>query len=318
MPKVTVLMSVYNGQKYLREAINSILNQTFKDFEFIIIDDCSIDKTKDIILSYKDSRIRFIENKKNIGLTKSLNKGLKIARGKYIARMDVDDISMPERVEKQISFLDKHKDIAVVGSWIEIINMESSRAYVLKNDCNPAIIKWTHIFKNQITHSSAFFRKEIIKKIGHYNEKYKYAQDFDFWFRISRKYKIANIPKVLVKYRIHSKSVTETPKTHKIQKQSILEIIFNNINYYINLDQKNFKIFVNAIKWAKISSFKHLIKVRKIYKNLFNSYIKKENLNKEDIKRIFPDYKKKQRVMFIWYIKPKFPKVYNLCKNLFK
>ncbi len=115
-PRVTVLMSVYNGEKYLREAIDSILNQTFKDFEFLIIDDGSTDSSADIIRSYTDFRIRLIQNEKNIGLTRSLNKGLKLAKGEYIARMDVDDISLPIRFEKQVSFLDKYEDVKLVGS----------------------------------------------------------------------------------------------------------------------------------------------------------------------------------------------------------
>ena len=315
MPKISVIMSAYNAEKYIKEAINSVLNQTFKDFEFIIINDGSTDSTKNIILSYKDSRIRLIENKENIGLTKSLNKGLRVAKGEYIARVDVDDPSMPERFEKQVSFLDRHKDMAVVGSWTQVINEETRKTYVLKNSCNPAIIKWAYIFKNQIVHSSSLFRKKAIKEAGYYNERYKYAQDFDLWFRVSRKYKMANIPKVLTKHRIHSKSVTGIPETHKIQKQFVLEIISNNVNYYINLNRKDFKVLNDMVKWAKISSFKNFIKARKIYKHLFSSYIRKENLDKKDIKKILLDYKKKQRAMFTCYIKSKFPKIYNLCKK---
>ena len=121
-PKVAVLMSVYNGEKYLREAINSILSQTFNDFEFLIINDGSTDGTADILKSYTDSRIKIINNEKNIGLTKSLNKGLKIAKGEYIARQDADDISMPERLKEEVAFLEIHKDYAVVGTFVKILN----------------------------------------------------------------------------------------------------------------------------------------------------------------------------------------------------
>ena len=124
-PKVTVLMSVYNGEKYLQEAIDSILEQTFKDFEFLIINDGSTDKTGEILESYHDLRIKIINNEKNIGLTKSLNKGLKLARGEYIARQDADDISMPERLEKEVEFLETHQDYAVVGAFAKIINKNS-------------------------------------------------------------------------------------------------------------------------------------------------------------------------------------------------
>lgn len=303
MPKVSIIMSAYNAKQYMRGAIDSILNQAFRDFEFIIINDGSTDSTRDIILSYKDSRIKFIENSENIGLTKSLNKGLKIAQGEYIARIDTDDTSMPERLMEQVRFLDEHKDIAVVGSWAEVIDDEKGESYILKHSCDSVIIKWAYIFKNQIVHSSAFFRKNIIEDVGYYNENYKYAQDFDFWFRVSRKYKITNIPKILTKHRIHSKSVSKTPETHQIQDQLVLEIIFNNVNYYINLNREDFKILNDAIKFAKISSFKNFIKARKIYKHLFSAYIRKENLDKGDIKKIRSEYKKKRKEMFVWYIK---------------
>ena len=316
MPKVTVLMSAYNDERYLGKAIESVLNQTFKDFEFIIIDDASTDSTKNIILSYKDPRIRFVENKKNLGLTKSLNKGIKVARGKYIARIDADDTSLPKRLEEQVSFLDKHKEIVVVGSQIQVINMESNKTYILKYNCDPAVIKWAHIFKNQIAHSSSLFRKKVIKEVGCYNERYRYTQDFDLWFRVSRKYKMTSIPKVLAIIIRHNKCVTEMPETHRIQEQFVSEIIFNNVNYYINLNQEDFKIFINVVKWAKISSFKNFIKARKIYKDLFSSYIRKENLDKKDIEKVFLDYKKKQRAMLALYIRCKFPKAYSLCKKL--
>lgn len=315
MPKITVLMSVYNGERYLRKAIESTLNQTFKDFEFIIIDDASTDSTKNIILSYKDPRIRFVENKKNLGLTRSLNKGLKIAKGEYIARIDADDIPIKSWLEEKLDFMMKHPDVAVVGNWLKIIDREFGETYIVDYEHDSVIIKWKHLIKNQIAHSSSLFRKKVIEEVGCYNEKYRYTQDFDLWFRVSRKYKMTSIPKVLATIMRHNKCVSKIPKTHRIQEQFVSEIIFSNVNYYINLNQKDLKIFVNAVKRAKISSFKDLIKARKIYKDLFNSYIKKEKLSKEDIKKILSDYKGKQKSMFIWYIKCKFPKLYNLCRR---
>src|SRR3989344_5781814 len=121
--KISVLMPAYNARKYIGEAIESILNQTFKDFEFIIINDCSTDKTKKIIEEYanKDARIKLINNATNLGLTKSLNIGLKEARGEYVARLDADDVALPERLEKQYEFMEKNKETTLVGAWAEII-----------------------------------------------------------------------------------------------------------------------------------------------------------------------------------------------------
>ena len=119
-PKVTVLMPVYNGEKYLKEAITSILLQTFDDFEFLIINDGSSDASVDIIQSFRDPRIRLVHNDTNIGLIATLNKGLKLAHGKYVARMDQDDISLPRRLEKQTYFMDNNPDVGVCGTWIKL------------------------------------------------------------------------------------------------------------------------------------------------------------------------------------------------------
>ena len=128
-PKITVLMPVYNGEKYLKESIESILKQTFRDFEFLIINDTSTDESEKIIRSFKDSRIKLIKNEKNIGLTKSLNKGLDLAKGEYMARMDADDISLPKRLEIQVAFMDKNPKIGVIGAWAKVIG-ESNKKYI--------------------------------------------------------------------------------------------------------------------------------------------------------------------------------------------
>src|SRR4051794_29608800 len=117
MPKVTVLLAVYNGERYLREAIDSILGQTFQDFEFLIINDGSTDSTREIILSYHDPRIRLVDNEDNIGQTRSLNRGLALAAGQFVARQDADDISEPERLASQVAFLEIHPEVVLLGTW---------------------------------------------------------------------------------------------------------------------------------------------------------------------------------------------------------
>ena len=126
-PKVTVLMSVYNGERFLREAVECILNQTFRDFEFLIINDGSTDGTRDIILSYKDSRIRLVNNKDNVGLTKSLNKGLAMSSGELVARQDSDDISSLHRLAQQVNFLDSHPEVVAIGSQIKAIGIHGQQ-----------------------------------------------------------------------------------------------------------------------------------------------------------------------------------------------
>jgi len=214
-PKITVLLSVFNDEKYIGEAINSILDQTFADFELLIIDDCSTDGTVEVINSYKDPRIRLIINEENIDITKSLNKGLKLARGKYIARHDSDDISSLNRLGKQLNFLESNEDYATVGSYTEIIDENSNHIRYLKCETSAEEIYYNLSYRNNLTSSSIMFLKEIIYDIGSYDESSSNSEDHEFWFRISRKYKIYVIPEYLIKYRIRvnqrlSKNYIET------------------------------------------------------------------------------------------------------------
>ena len=211
-PKVTVLMSVYNGDKYLNEAIDSILGQTFKDFEFLIVNDGSTDKTGEILKSYNDPRIKMINNEKNIGLTKSLNKGLKLARGEYIARQDADDISMPGRLEKEIEFLEQNKSVGLVGTDYLIINEKGNVVHIVKCLNGNRELKAKLLEGNQFGHGSVILRRECIEKVGTYREEFKFAQDYDFCLRIAEVYDVANISEPLYKWRIDSKSISVAKK----------------------------------------------------------------------------------------------------------
>jgi len=211
-PKVTVLMSVYNGERYLQKAIDSILGQTFNDFEFLIVNDGSTDKTVEILENYNDPRIKIINNEKNIGLTKSLNKGLKLARGEYIARQDADDISMPERLEKELEFLGKNKNVALVGTDYFLINEKDKIIDKINCLTESKDLKEKLLKGNQFGHGSVMFRRECIDKVGVYREEFKFAQDFDFLLRISEVYDVANISEPLYKWRINIKSVSVKKK----------------------------------------------------------------------------------------------------------
>ena len=164
-PKVTVLMPVYNGEIYLAEAIESILNQTFADFEFLIIDDGSTDNTWGILSSYNDNRIRLTRNPKNVGLIESLNNALTLAIGHYIARIDADDISLPKRLEKQKEFLDKNLEIALVGSWVEIIDRQGKRIGYQKFLWDDSLIRWQLLFKTTFAHSAIMARRDVLTAV---------------------------------------------------------------------------------------------------------------------------------------------------------
>jgi glycosyltransferase involved in cell wall biosynthesis len=205
-PKVTVLMPVYNGEKYLRNAIDSILSQTFKEFEFLIINDGSTDRSAEIVASYNDPRIYVVHNDENLGLSATLNKGLELARGKYIARMDCDDISLPERLSKQITFMDTHTDVAVCGAWCKLIGANEGDIWRYPSD--PGEMRSRLVFESVLVHPSVIMRRELMLSHGLvYSSSYPNAEDYELWARTSRAYRIANIAEVLLLYRTHSGQV---------------------------------------------------------------------------------------------------------------
>jgi len=210
-PLVSVVMPVYNTEKYVAEAIESILNQTFKDFEFIIVDDGSTDNSLKIIKEYakKDKRIRVIVNEKNMNNSASRNKGIKLARGKYIVTQDSDDISLPTRFEQQVKYMEEHPEIGVVGAWIEIFEDETGRTKgIRKYPENDTELRKMIFFCSPIAQPVSFIRKEVFEKIDYYNTEFPCSQDLDLWFRIGTYYKLGNVPEVLVKYRVRSTSLT--------------------------------------------------------------------------------------------------------------
>ncbi len=215
---VTVLMSVHNGMPYIYEAMESILGQTFTDFEFLIIDDASTDATPQVLAEYarQDPRIRIVSNPTNIGLTRSLNKGLELAKGRLIARQDADDRSLPDRLHKQVEFLDKHPKVGLLGSSYELIDSEGR---VRGNSSNPLTlleIRWCALFDNPFCHTSVTFRLATAKQSGlGYNVDCRYAQDYEYWSRMLKVTEGCNLPEVLVQYRSHDKQIAAT----KLQEQ---------------------------------------------------------------------------------------------------
>jgi glycosyltransferase involved in cell wall biosynthesis len=203
MPRVSVIMGVYNTKRYVAEAIESVLKQTYKDFEFIIIDDTSTDGTSEILQKYakKDKRIKLIKNKTNLGLTKNLNVGLRKAKGEFIARMDADDVSLPNRFATEVQFLDKHPDVALAGTWADIINNEGKIIGEIKYTTEHKQIRRNMTERSQIIHPSVMFRKRIVNEVGMYDEKLRTAQDYEYFARVMSKFKVANIPKKLLHYR---------------------------------------------------------------------------------------------------------------------
>lgn len=223
-PKVTVLMPVYNGVPFVAEAIQSILGQTFTDFEFLIIDDGSTDESISMISAYNDLRIRFVKNASNLGLVASLNHGLELARGEYIARMDADDISRPERLACQVEFMDANRKIGVCGSWVQFFPKAKNKIWKLPQ-CSEEIKSW-QFHAVGIAHPSAMMRRQYFVENGlFYDPQYLYVEDYELWGRALKYMEFANIQKVLLDYRISSGQICSVYRAEQASSLALLRLI---------------------------------------------------------------------------------------------
>ena len=206
-PLITVLMPVHNGAAYLAEAMDSILGQSFQDFEFLIMDDASTDNSAEIIRSFNDSRIRLIQSPNRLKLSGILNLGLDHAKGRYIARMDADDISLPKRLEVQAKFLDQHPEIGLCGSWIRYFG--AGPHTVLNRPIRHADIHAFTLLDNPFAHPTVMMRRELFEHHAlRFDGRYFPTEDFELWTRALHHFQVANLPQVLLRYRVHAKSLT--------------------------------------------------------------------------------------------------------------
>ena len=221
LPVVSVIMPVYNGERYLAEAIESILGQTFTDFEFIIVDDGSQDSSAAIIQSYaeRDSRIQSLRNERNTGISRTMNRGMAIATGEYIAVMEHDDISLPHRLDRQVAFLQANARIGLLGGGILLFEGESLRLHGATKHKQHAFIALAILVGYAMAHPTVMMRTSLVKAVGGYDPEFDVAQDVELYVRLlmDQRARFANIPEVLVKYRTHDTraSVTEKPRQRR-------------------------------------------------------------------------------------------------------
>lgn len=209
-PAVSVLMPAYNAEKYIGEAIESILKQTFKDFEFIILDDASTDNTWKVIQKYakKDRRIITLKSKKNLYIAKARNKLLKKVRGKYIIWQDADDVAMLFRIKDQYKFMENNPKVGICGGYLQFINERGKKISVRKYAPDNDTIK-KNVFKfAPVAQPAAIVRKKCFQNVGYFNPKYAPSDDLDMNFKIGKKYEFANLKKVLIRYRQNTNSAT--------------------------------------------------------------------------------------------------------------
>ena len=209
MPKVTVLMPVYNGEPYLPQAIDSILAQTFRDFELLIVDDGSTDSSVDIVQSCEDRRIRLLRNAQRRKLSGALNRGLAHARGEYVARMDADDISLPRRLEIQVAFMERHGHVGLCGTWVKMFGLKLPAVY--RAPVGYEHIRAKALFDNPFAHPSVMLRKRQFDQHDlKFNGWYYPTEDFEIWSRAIKLFPCDNIGQVLLHYRRHPKSMTQS------------------------------------------------------------------------------------------------------------
>lgn len=211
-PLISVIMSVYNDEAFLAEAINSILIQSEQDFEFIIIDDASTDRSVDIIKGYRDTRIRLYVNSKNEGLTKNLNKGIRLSKGKFIARMDGDDISRPDRFKKQVEYMRKHQNVMLSSCWTHAFGENNS---ILDIKGTSEQLRVMMLIRPVLMHPGFMMRREIIEEGMLYDETFRTTQDYAFQVQVSKKYDVGMVNCILLNYRMHKKQVSNARNTEQ-------------------------------------------------------------------------------------------------------
>jgi len=289
-PKVTVLLPVYNGEKYLAEAIESILDQTFRDFEFIIINDGSTDHSPAILARYQqiDDRIR-VYPQENRGLTASLNRGCQLARGVYIARMDQDDVSFRKRLEKQFDYMEDHPEIGVLGTWIECIDGNGARLVEVHDPTMPSLINWTLIFRNCVAHASVMMRRQVIEKVGLYNPEAVHAEDYDLWVRASRVTRIANLPEILLTRREWEGNICS--RRLPVQEESTIKTMQSAIEWSLD-SHVPLETVTSVRKVARgipLSSLQQIEQVNGLIQRLYRAYLKTSSLTPKEAKEVAQD-----------------------------
>lgn len=263
MPKISVLMPVYNTkEEFLRESIESILNQTFQEFELIILDDGSSNDVESVVKTYKDARIGFYKNEQNLGVAKTRNRLLDLAKGEYCAFQDADDISLPERLEKQVNFLDENRDISIVGT--NLVRFPSEK--VLKQLPFPKLLDF--IGGCAISQGTSMFRREDLKKNNlYYNENLITSEDYDLWSRAVCVLKFANLQEVLLKYRRVNTSLCHSKNNYAFEiDKNIKKQLLNYITDDENLQRKILKILSEYFT-KKASFIENIFSIRNVWKN---------------------------------------------------
>ena len=313
-PLVSVVMAVKNGGQLMREAIDSILNQTFTDFEFIIINDGSTDNTLEILSEYKDPRIQ-VYSQENRGVARSANRGLAIAKGKYIARQDHDDISLPTRLAKQVEYLEAHPECGLLGTAAEIWSPSGPTGRYHDHPTENNSLQIELLFDNPFVHTSCVFRREAIRRVGAYNPLREITplDDYEFIARMSASYEVANLSERLVIYREVSGSLTSDYRVEEsrnimgYQNQKYL-IVRNRIRNLLNLPLSDLRCDVFAALVVSKEIKRPGISYRDLESLCKNAFKKIEKNPSSDIKKL--EIIKLDNLKNKWYLRSGFARIH--------
>lgn len=273
-PKVSVVLPMYNACEHVGQAIGSILNQTWTNLELIIINDASTDGSLQIATKFAegDSRVKIVDLEQNGGIAQALNTGFSLARGEYVARMDADDISAPERLEKQLKFMDDNPECGVCGSWIKAFNETKKTVSVWETELDHDSIKAHLLFGCALMHPTVVFRKAILTSDSIYESDYIPAEDYRLWSILAFKTKLANVQEVLLDYRIHGDSTSQKESTkQKLQAQRVRANILKELDLVPTVDQM--KIHNAISSWDKLTLLEHGDEVNEWLETLINKNI---------------------------------------------
>ncbi len=271
---VSVIMPVYNSQDFLPEAIESILSQTFRDFEFIIMDDCSTDNSLAIALDYQkhDARIRIHHHEQNIGIVGARNTGLELAQGKYVAWMDSDDVSMPERIEKQFLFMESHPEVGVTGANAIMIDEKGNFLFDIQMPQSHILITWAFCFYDPIINPTVMANRELCIRAGGYRDLAKdrseyFPEDYDLWVRLSNQSRFHNFNEPLLKLRKHGKNITSTRLQSTLRNSSLI-----CREYLQSISGQEISLTPVEMIW-EIATFPNLRDLSRLIKMLYNHFI---------------------------------------------
>lgn len=257
-PLVSVIIPCYNAQKFVEKAVRSIMEQTYTNLEILCCDDCSTDKTLIILqkLSQEDSRVKVIKNEQNLKIVQTLNKLVYLSSGKYIARMDADDISLPNRIEKQVEFMEKNVDVGICGCNIFYIDEKGKKIRKSNFPKTDKSIQNLKFFRTPFCHPTIMFNSDL-RKYFYYKDEYLYAEDYGLWLELLDKFKGVNLKKCYFYYRLHNEQVTYKHNSEQIN--SLKKIYKKDLSSFLNKNEMN--IFCFFIVCRKVKSLKELLKI---------------------------------------------------------